>query len=564
MYMDEYNFWLTSGYFDEATKQELKAIAGDEKEIEDRFYKDLEFGTGGLRGKIGAGTNRMNIYTVRKATQGLADYISSLGDEYKARGVVIAHDSRHKSREFALESAGVLNANGIKTYVFDDLRPTPELSFAVRRLKAAAGIVITASHNPPQYNGYKVYLEDGGQAVSPYVNEIMKKIEDIKDITAIKPMDMEEARSKGLFNVLDNSIDDEYINMVKSQILNPELVRKNGNTLSIIYTPLHGTGNVPVRRTLKELGFTDVRVVPEQEVPDPDFSTVRSPNPEEHDAFELALNMTKERDADIILGTDPDSDRVGVIVRDKKGEYIPLTGHQQGILLTYYILSQLKERGQLPQNGVVVKTIATTDMIEPIARDFDVEVENTLIGFKYIGEKIKEYENTGKQFIFGFEESYGYLRGTQVRDKDGVIASALFSEMALYYKLKNMTLLDLLEELYRKYGYYTEYLKSIVMEGKEGMEKINNIMSRLRSMDIKDFAGYKVEYRDDYLTGQARLKLPKSNVLRYNFEGGGYLLVRPSGTEPKIKIYISAVDSDREKSLDKVNKIKSVILDLIK
>lgn len=564
MYKDEYNFWLSSDYFDEGTKQELRAISGDEKEIEDRFYKDLEFGTGGLRGKIGAGTNRMNIYTVRKATQGLADYISSLGDVYKARGVVIAHDSRHKSREFALESAGVLNANGIKTYVFDDLRPTPELSFAVRRLKAAAGIVITASHNPPQYNGYKVYLEDGGQAVSPYVNEIMKRIEAIKDITTIKPMDMEKAKSNGLFSVLDSSIDDDYINMVKSQVLNPELIKDKGGSLSIIYTPLHGTGNIPVRRALKELGFTDVMVVPEQEKPDPNFSTVKSPNPEEHEAFELALNMARKRGADIILGTDPDSDRLGVIVRDKNGEYVPLTGHQQGILLTYYILSQLKEKGQLPQGGVVVKTIATTDMIEPMAKDFGVEVENTLIGFKFIGEKIKEYEHTGKQFIFGFEESYGYLRGTEVRDKDGVIASVLFSEMALYYKVKGMTLFDLLDELYKKYGYYTEHLESIVMEGKEGMEKIDSIMSRLRNMDIRDFAGYKVEYRDDYLTGQAKLKLPKSNVLRYNFEGGGYLLVRPSGTEPKIKIYISAVASDKKSSMDKVDKIKNVILDLIK
>ncbi|WP_035172468.1 phospho-sugar mutase [Caldanaerobius polysaccharolyticus] len=564
MYKDEYNFWLNSDYFDEATKKELRAIAGDEKEIEDRFYKELEFGTGGLRGKIGAGTNRMNIYTVRKATQGLADYITSLGEDYKARGVVIAHDSRHGSREFALESAGVLNANGIKAYVFDGLRPTPELSFAVRKLKAAAGIVITASHNPPQYNGYKVYLEDGGQAVSPYVNEIMERIKKIKDITAIKVMEEKEAREKGLFVILDKSIDDQYVDMVKSQVLNPQLLKEKGGELSIIYTPLHGTGNVPVRRVLKELGFTDVRVVPQQEVPDPDFSTVRSPNPEEHDAFELALSMAKERGADIILGTDPDSDRVGVIVRDRQGQYVALTGHQQGILLTYYILSQLKERGQIPKNGVVIKTIATTDMLEPIAKDFGVEVENTLIGFKFIGEKIKEYESTGKEFVFGFEESYGYLRGTQVRDKDGVIASALFSEMALYYKMKGMTLLDVMEELYKKYGYYTEYLKSIVMEGKEGMERINGIMSKLREMDIKDFAGYEVEWRDDYLTGQARLRLPKSNVLRYNFKGGGYLLVRPSGTEPKIKIYISAVDSSKEKSEEKVNKIKDAILDLVK
>lgn len=563
MYKDKYNFWLQSDYFDKKTKEELVRIKDDEKEIEDRFFKDLEFGTGGLRGKLGAGTNRMNIYTVRCATQGLANYILERNPENKKKGVVIAHDPRHMSDEFTKEAAAVLNANGIKTYVFDGLRPTPELSFSVRYLKAAAGIVITASHNPPAYNGYKVYLDDGGQAVSPYADYIIDKVEAIKDITKIVPMNIDEAKSKGLYNVLPSGIDDEYIKMVKSQVLNSDLIKSDGDKLSIIYTPLHGAGNIPTMRSLTELGFTDVRAVKEQQVPDPDFSTVRSPNPEEHDAFTLALKLTESRPADILIGTDPDSDRLGVFV-NHGGEYTALTGHQQGVLLMYYILKTLKDRGALPKNAAVVKTIATTGLADVIAHSFGVHVDNTLIGFKYIGEKIKEYEKTGYQFIYGYEESYGYLKGTSVRDKDGIIAACLFCDMALYYKKQNMDLLDVLDRIYKQYGYYTEYLKNIYMEGIEGMDKMNAIMTEVRKKEIDNLAGYEIVSRDDYLTGKAQLKLPKSNVLRYNFKDGGFFLIRPSGTEPKIKIYISAVGSTKAESENKLSKIEKAVDGLLK
>ena len=546
-YREKYESWLNGSCFDEQTKAELKAIENDDNEIKERFYKDLEFGTGGLRGIIGAGTNRMNIYTVGKATQGLADYILENNPKGAQMGVAIAYDSRNMSPEFARKTGLTLCANGIKAYVFESLRPTPELSFAVRHLGCTAGVVVTASHNPPEYNGYKVYWQDGGQVPYPRDEAIIEKVNAVAGFDAIKTMDYDEAVAKGLYVTIGKEVDDEYIKNVKAQSLNPDIVAKTADSLKIVYTPLHGTGNIPVRRVLSEIGFKNVYVVPEQEMPDGNFSTVGYPNPEDPKAFTLAIKLAKEVGADVIIGTDPDCDRVGVVVKDSKGEYIVLTGNMTGALLTNYMLSQRKEKGILPANGAVVKTIVTTEMIRPIAAEYGVKLFDVLTGFKYIGEKIKQFEETGDYtFVFGFEESYGCLSGTYARDKDAVVASMLVAELTAFYKNQGKTLYDGLIELYEKYGYYREGITSITLKGIEGVEKIKYIMDTLRQNPPKDFIGNNVMWLRDYtkseftnlITGETEKNtLPSSNVLHYTLENGDWVCVRPSGTEPKIKIY---------------------------
>jgi len=570
-YRDRYQEWLENDYFDTETKEELRSIADDETEIEDRFYTDLEFGTGGLRGIIGAGTNRINKYTIRKATQGLANYILNQGDE--AKGVVIAHDSRFKSREFALETAAVLNGNGIKVYLFDELRPTPELSFAVRELEVTAGVVITASHNPPEYNGYKVYWSDGGQIVPQRAEEIIAEIKEIDDFAMIKRQSKEGAIDEGLFEMIGSSIDDKYIAKLKGLITNPEFINENGSELDIIYTPIHGTGNKLVRRALKEVGFSNVRVVSEQEAPDPEFPTVDYPNPEEAEVFNLALDMAKKDPADLIMGTDPDADRLGVLVQGETGDYISLTGNQIGILLTDYLLSQQQTQGALSDQGVIVKTIVTTEMTRAIAKEYGVEVIDTLTGFKFIGEKIKEFEERGdKDFILGFEESYGYLVGTFVRDKDAVIAATLVAEMAAYYKQEGLTLYQRLNQLMDKYGHYLEDLESIVLKGKTGQKKIEKILETLRTKRPEEIANKRVDVIKDYLVSkkynlredtESTLNLPEANVLQFLLEDNSLLTVRPSGTEPKIKIYFTVVGDDQEQSEAKLKDFKSAALKMV-
>ncbi|MTI68265.1 MAG: phospho-sugar mutase [Firmicutes bacterium] len=561
-FMDKYDMWLNNDYFDKETKDELKEIKDNKKEIEDRFYTDLKFGTGGLRGKIGAGTNRINKYTVSKATQGLANFIKDYGADYKKRGVVIAYDSRFKSKEFALTAAKVLAGNDITAYVFDDLRPTPELSFAVRHLNCAAGIVITASHNPPEYNGYKVYWEDGAQMVPRLANKIIDKVDEIKDFSKINVMKKDEAKEKGLLNIIGSNIDDEYIKRVKA--LSIKDVNKD---IKIIYTPLHGTGNVSVTRVLDELGYSNVTVVKEQEKPDPNFSTVEYPNPEDPKAFKLAKNLAKENDADILLGTDPDCDRVGVVVKDNRGKYIVLNGNQTGALLLDYILS---EKEEIPNNGVLIKTIVTSDLGRVIADFYKVETIDTLTGFKFIGEKIKEFKKDNeKEFLFGYEESFGYLTGTFVRDKDAVIASMLICEMADFYKEKGLSLYEALENLYKKYGYYVEELEAIRLEGIEGKNKIKKVMDTFRKEPIKNIGSLNIKIINDYKESvskdiinneTANITLPKSNVLKYEFEDGSWYALRPSGTEPKLKIYLSGNGESRDKALKRVKEVKSEVL----
>ncbi|TDT52006.1 phospho-sugar mutase [Fonticella tunisiensis] len=561
-YREMYERWLT---FDEETRKELTGL--DEREIEDRFYRELEFGTGGLRGVIGAGTNRMNIYTVRKATQGLANYILKKGIGNPS--VALAYDSRRYSDVFAKEAALVLNANGIKTYIYKELRPTPMLSFVVRRLNLTAGIVITASHNPKEYNGYKVYWSDGGQITEEHAKGILKEITSV-DYGDIKTIDFERASMDGLYNYIEDEVEEDYIDLVKGLTINKSLIDKMADEIKIIYTPLHGTGNVPVRRVLKELGYKHVSVVKEQEMPDPNFSTVKYPNPEEHEVFTIALEMAKRDGADLILGTDPDCDRVGVVVKNNEGEYVVLTGNQTGALLTYYMLSQLKELNKMPENPVVVKTIVTTELARRICDDFGVEIIDVLTGFKYIGEKIKEFEERGdKNFIVGFEESYGYLAGTFVRDKDGVIASSLICEMAAYYKSRGMSLYDGIMELYERYGYFREDLKSITLKGIEGSEKIKAIMEDLRNNTPKELAGYRVVKVKDYKVGlekdllsgdKADINLPKSNVIQLILEDGSIVTARPSGTEPKIKFYFATIGRDMKDSSDKIENMKKEIL----
>lgn len=553
-----YEKWLFDPYFDTETRKELKEIMGNEKEIEDRFYKDLEFGTGGIRGIIGAGTNRINKYTIRRATQGLANYIKKRGVTAINKGVVIAYDSRYMSKEFTEEAALVLADNGIKTYVFEDLRPTPELSFAVRHLGATAGIVITASHNPSEYNGYKVYWEDGAQIATKLAKEITGEINEIHDLYRITPMAKEDAIRLGLLQYIGEEVDDIYIEAVKKQSLRQEVISEVGNDFRIIFTPLHGTGNIPVRRVLREIGFQQVMVVSQQEIPDPQFSTVSYPNPEEKAAFKLAIELAKKKDAQLIIGTDPDCDRVGAVVKNKEGEYIVLTGNQVGALLVEYILSTLKEKGKLASNGVIIKTIVTSEMGANIAKAYNVDVLNTLTGFKFIGEKIKEFQETGeKSFIFGYEESYGYLSGTYTRDKDAVVASMLICEMAAYYYSKGLTLYEGLLELYEKYGYYLEDLQSITLEGKEGTEKIQRTLETFRENSPSHIGVYRVEYVEDFLNQD---KLPKANVLKFYIEGNAWMALRPSGTEPKLKIYCGVKASSLEDCRKKLDELMKAMI----
>ncbi|THF73124.1 phospho-sugar mutase [Cohnella fermenti] len=532
-----YQAWLNDPNIDGGTKDELRAIADQPKEIEDRFYRELEFGTGGLRGVMGAGTNRMNRYVIGKATQGFAEFLLRVGSA--APAAVIAHDSRRNSDVFALESACVLAANGIKTYLFRSLRPTPQLSFAVRDLKAAGGIVITASHNPPEYNGYKVYGADGGQLIPDDAEKVIASIRAVASFDDVKRLTPEEAEAKGLLVWLDEEADEKFVDAVAAQTVNPEALRAGaGEAISIVYTPLHGTGNLPVRRVLEKAGFTQVHIVPEQEKPDGMFPTVKSPNPEEHEAFTLAMALADKVGADIIVGTDPDADRMGAVVKNDEGKYVVLSGNQSGAIMVYYLLSSLKEKGKLPANGAVVKTIVTSEMGADIARSYGCEVMNTLTGFKYIGEKMTEFEKTGShRFLFGYEESYGYLTGTYARDKDAIVASLLISEAAAYYKAQGKTLYDVLLELYAKYGTYLEKLESRTLKGKDGVEKIVSIMSDWRENPPAEVAGVSVSKVLDYSGGLDGF--PPENVLKFLLEDGSWFCLRPSGTEPKIKVYFA-------------------------
>ncbi len=570
----KYEFWCGNGYFDEDTRAELYNIRENNDEIEERFYKDLEFGTGGLRGIIGAGTNRINIYTIRKASRGLADYISEKGDEYKKKGIVIAYDSRHKSAEFALEAAKTFAGNGVKAYLSDELRSTPELSFAVRQFKAAAGVVVTASHNPSNYNGYKVYGEDGAQVSLKVSEAILRRIEAIDDITGVKVADREEALQQGLIEYFGKEIDDVYMECLKSLSLKDDKNAGQYSRLKIVYTPLHGAGNIPVRRILNETGYKDLMVVREQELPDPDFSTVKYPNPEDKDAFRLAIELAKKVHADLVLGTDPDCDRLGVIVKGSGNEYMLLTGNQTGCLLMDYVLSRKYESGNLPVNGFVVKTIVTSEMARTIAEHYNTELIEVLTGFKFIGEKIKELDEFGdKKFQFGFEESYGYLSGTFARDKDAVLACLLVAEMTAYYKAKGLSLFDGLEELYNKYGYFIEDVASFTLEGKVGLEKINNTMQALRASRPGEFCGCEVKAVRDYQLGERyafadgtseKLELPQSNVLYYEMGDKDWFAVRPSGTEPKIKIYFGISGTARTEAEIKLQGLKEAVISVIK
>lgn len=539
-----YKQWLQDPGIDPATKEELKAIEGQDKEIEDRFYKDLEFGTGGLRGVIGAGTNRMNKYTVGRATQGLAQDLLQASSGHPS--VVIAYDSRNQSPEFALEAALVLAGNGIKAYVFESLRTTPELSFAVRHLQASAGIVITASHNPPEYNGYKVYGPDGGQIVKEQADRIIGQIQSL-EFNMIRKLSKEEAESQGLLQWIGQAVDDAYVKAVLAVRPRPEVGMQQGNKVNIVYTPLHGSGNITVRRVLREAGFKNVHVVPEQEKPDSQFSTVQSPNPEEKEAFSLAIELGKQVEADVIIGTDPDCDRMGAVVKDATGQYVVLSGNQSGAIMVHYLLSSLQEGKGIPTDGVVIKTIVTSEMGAEIARHYGVEVMNTLTGFKYIGEKMTEFERSGHHsFLFGYEESYGYLAGTYARDKDAVVASMLICEAAAYYKSQGKTLYDVLQELYRQFGYYREALESRTLKGKDGLAKIRQIMEEWRSHSPSNVCGKKITTMLDYTQGID--SLPKENVLKYLLEDGSWFCLRPSGTEPKIKVYFAVKANSAEES----------------
>ena len=545
-YKKIYEEWLSNPYFDEETKEELRAIADNENEIKERFYMDLEFGTAGLRGVIGAGINRMNIYVVRRATQGLANYIIKQGGASK--GVVIAYDSRHMSPEFADEAARTLAANGIVAYKFESLRPTPELSFAVRELGCIAGINVTASHNPPEYNGYKVYWEDGAQFTPPHDKGVTEEVLAIEDLSTVKTMSASDAKAAGLYKVIGAEIDDKYIAHVKAQVVNQDAIDKMQDDIKIVYTPLHGTGNIPVRRVLKEIGFTHVYVVPEQELPNGDFPTVSYPNPEAAEAFALGLGMAKKLDADLVLATDPDADRLGVYVKDSKsGEYIPLTGNMSGSLLCEYVLSQKAAKNAIPEDGEVVKSIVTTNLVDAVADYYHCKLVECLTGFKWIGKQILKEEQTGKgHYMFGLEESYGCLIGTYARDKDAVSASVALCEAAAYYKTKNMTLWDAMVAMYEKYGYYKDAVKAIGLKGIEGLAKIQNIMETLRKeaptkvgeYDVVSARDYKLDTIKDMKTGTVtETGLPTSNVLYYDLNDGAWVCVRPSGTEPKIKFY---------------------------
>ena len=572
-YLEEYKKWCESSEFDEETKKELIAIKDDEKEIEDRSYKELEFGTAGLRGVIGAGTNRMNKYTVGKATQGLANYILEQGTQDK--GVAISYDSRRMSKEFSLLTALILNANGIKTYLFENLRPVPELSFTVRKLKCTAGVMITASHNPPKYNGYKVYWDDGAQIVEPRDKEIIAKVRAVESFSEIKEISKEEAIEKGLFNVIGTEMDDEYISVLKSKILNPEIVKEQGKKLKVVYTPLHGTGNTIAGRLFKEIGMENVYVVPEQRDPDGEFPTVSYPNPEDKAAFKLALELAKKEDADVVLATDPDADRLGIFAKDAKtGEYMEYTGNMSALLIAEYRIEQMKEKGILPEDGMFITTIVSSDLAKAIAKYYNLECIEVLTGFKNIGRIMRqEEEKNGMKYVFGFEESYGCLIGDYARDKDGIAAVMALCEAACYYASKGKTLWDAMEDIYKKYGYYKEAQVSIVMEGAEGAEKIKEMMTNMRNTPVEKIGEYKVltfkdvekDYVKDMVTGEeSKTGLPKSNVLYYALEDNNWCCVRPSGTEPKIKLYMGVKGTSDEDAAKKLEALKEAMVAIVK
>lgn len=570
-YQEVYKQWCTDPYFSEETRAELKSIEGNEKEIEDRFYKNLEFGTAGLRGVIGNGTNRMNIYTVRRASQGLANFI--IKENGQSKGVAIAYDSRHMSPEFCDEAALCLNANGIKAYVFPSLRPTPELSFAVRHLGCIAGIVITASHNPSEYNGYKVYWEDGAQITAPKDSLIINEVNSITDFGTLKTMDKDEAIKAGLYNVVADEVDDAYIAELKKQVINPDVVKKMGDKLVAVYTPLHGTGNIPARRVLKEIGLNKVYVVPEQELPDGDFPTVGYPNPEDPKAFELALKLADEVNADVVLATDPDADRLGVYAKDSAtGKYMSFTGNMSGMLIAEYILSEKKAKGILPKNGALIKTIVTTNLADVVAKEYNVKLIEVLTGFKYIGEQIKLFEqNHSYEYVFGFEESYGCLVGTHARDKDAIVAVMMLCEAAAYYKKHGLTLWDQMLRIYEKYGYFKETLVSITKKGKEGHAEIQGMLDKLRSNPPKEIGGYKVLETRDYNNNTVtkadgtvtETGLPKSNVLYFDLEDNAWCCARPSGTEPKIKFYMGVKGNSFDDADAKLEKLKNDMMAIV-
>ena len=571
-YREVYEQWLANPYFDDATKEELKNIAEEENEIKERLYMDLEFGTAGLRGIIGAGTNRMNIYVVRRATQGLANYIAKVGKQ--SQGVAIAYESRHMSPEFAQEAALCLAANGIKAYIFESLRPTPELSFAVRHLGCVAGINITASHNPPEYNGYKVYWEDGAQITPPHDTGIMGEVKAISDWNTVKTMDKAQAEKAGLYEVIGQKIDDAYMEELKKQVIHQDAIEAEGKNLKIVYTPLHGTGNIPARRILKELGFENVYVVKEQELPDGAFPTVSYPNPEAAEAFELGLKLAKEVDADLVLATDPDADRLGVRVKDKNGEYHDLTGNMSGCLLANYEIGQRRAvNGSLPEDGALIKTIVTSNLADAIAKGYGVDLIEVLTGFKFIGQQILGFENSGKgTYLFGFEESYGCLIGTYARDKDAIVATMALCEAAAYYKTQGKTLWDAMIEMYDQYGYYKDDIKSITLKGIEGLQKIQEIMDTLRKNPPAEFAGHKVvsarDYKKDTITDLATGEvkptgLPNSNVLYYDLTDDAWVCVRPSGTEPKVKFYYGVKGTSLEDADEKSAVMGKAVLDMV-
>ncbi|MEN8647351.1 phospho-sugar mutase [Bacillus cereus group sp. BceL062] len=566
----EFSRWLSYAELDVELKEQLENMKQDEKKIEDSFYKNLEFGTGGMRGELGAGTNRLNVYTVRKATQGLAKFIEKLGEEAKERGVVVAYDSRHKSPEFAMEVAATLGAHGIKTYVFESLRPTPVLSFAVRHLHTVSGIVLTASHNPPEYNGYKVYGDDGGQLPPKEADELISYVNAVEDELTVEVADVEQLKADGLLHIIGQEVDDAYAAELNDVIINKEMVQKVGKDLKIVFTPLHGTSNLSVRRGLEEVGFTDVTVVKEQELPDPNFSTVKSPNPEEHAAFEYAIRDGEKIGADVLIATDPDADRLGVAVRNHDGEFQVLTGNQTGALMLDYLLSQKKENGTLPENGVVLKTIVTSEIGRTIAKAYGLDTVDTLTGFKFIGEKIKQYEESGQyEFQFGYEESYGYLIRPFCRDKDAVQSVLFACEVAAHYKSQDKTLYNGLLEVFEKYGFFREDLVSLTLKGKDGAEQIQEMMATFRENPPKEVAGLTVVAVEDYKASivtslqdghKEEIHLPKSNVLKYQLEDGSWFCLRPSGTEPKIKFYFGVKDNSLQNSEQKLLTIKEDIM----
>ncbi|OJD67123.1 phospho-sugar mutase [Bacillus sp. NH11B] len=566
----EFSRWLSYAELDAELKEQLENMKQDEKKIEDSFYKNLEFGTGGMRGELGAGTNRLNVYTVRKATKGLAMFIEKLGVEAKKRGVVVAYDSRHKSPEFAMEVAATLGAHGITTYVFESLRPTPVLSFAVRHLHTASGIVLTASHNPPEYNGYKVYGEDGGQLPPKEADELISYVNAVENELTVEVADVEQLKADGLLHIIGQEVDDAYAAELNNVIINKEMVKEVGKDLKIVFTPLHGTSNISVRRGLEEVGFTDVTVVKEQELPDPNFSTVKSPNPEEHAAFEYAIRDGEKVGADVLIATDPDADRLGVAVRNHDGEFQVLTGNQTGALMLDYLLSQKKVNGTLPENGVVLKTIVTSEIGRTIAKAYGLDTVDTLTGFKFIGEKIKQYEESGQyEFQFGYEESYGYLIRPFCRDKDAVQSVLFACEVAAYYKSQGKTLYDGLLEVFKKYGFFREDLVSLTLKGKDGAEQIQKMMATFRGNPPKEVAGLTVvaveDYKESIITtlqdgNKEEIHLPKSNVLKYQLEDGSWFCLRPSGTEPKIKFYFGVQDDSLQNSEQKLLTIKEDIM----